>query len=86
MITSVGELTGPRGCPRRMSKRSSRGQVIAFNLVPVVEHVLPDRPKTEVKHKCSNRSTSHWDVHVYTNNIATFALHVASLPPSPSYR
>ena len=32
------------------SKRSglSRGQVNAFNLVPVVEQVLPDRPKAEV--------------------------------------
>ena len=31
-----------------MNKRSTRGQVNAFNLVPVIEHVLPDRPKTEV--------------------------------------
>ena len=30
-----------------MNKRG-RGQVNAFNLVPVVEHVLPDRPRTEV--------------------------------------
>ena len=30
-----------------MNKRG-RGQVNAFNLVPVIEHVLPDRPKTEV--------------------------------------
>lgn len=32
---------------RRMIKRG-RGQVNAFNLVPVIEQVLPDRPKTEV--------------------------------------
>jgi hypothetical protein len=31
-----------------MNKRG-RGQVNAFNLVPVVEHVLPDRPRTEVE-------------------------------------
>lgn len=30
-----------------MSKRG-RGQVNAFNLVPVVEQVLPERQKTEV--------------------------------------
>lgn len=30
--------------------RSGAAMVTAFNLVPVVEAVLPDRPKTEVRH------------------------------------
>ena len=33
---------------KRMNKRG-KGQVNAFNLVPVVEQVLPDRQKAEVK-------------------------------------
>lgn len=36
-----------------MPQHRGKTVVQAFNLVPVVEHVLPDRPKTEVSEQFS---------------------------------
>ena len=42
-----------------MSKRSKRSLVNAFNLVPVVEQILPDRPKIEVTPVRAERETAY---------------------------
>ena len=61
-----------------MNKRG-RGQVNAFNLVPVVEHVLPDRPRAEVL--CVHHSPSRCFFWKKILNRAHFRSPPPPLPP-----